>query len=621
MGVPALGAVPQGDGTAFCVWAPAARRVEVVISGNPDRIVRLTRDRDGYFSGFVEGARAGDRYRYRLDGSRLLPDPASRFQPEGVHGPSEIVDPSAFEWSDAAWRGIRREDLVIYELHIGTFTSEGTFAAARERLADLAALGVTAIEIMPVAEFPGSRNWGYDGADLFAPSRAYGRPDDLRRLVDTAHARGLAVILDVVYNHFGPEGAYHAAFAPEYFTGRHRTPWGNAINLDGPRSPHVRRFFIENALHWLREYHVDGFRLDATHALIDESPVHFIQELTAELRRHRSNVIVTAEDERRLPELIRPASRGGWDLDACWADDLHHQVRRLLTGDHEGYFARYSGTAADIATTIERGWFFRRTLDGRTLRADAPGAADETEPFSAFIVCLQNHDQVGNRAFGDRLHHTIDAAAFRAATALLLLAPETPLLFMGQEWAASSPFQYFTDHPEPLGWHVTEGRRAEFSAFSAFTDPEARTRIPDPQAASTFEVSRLRWEERSLPPHASALRLHQRLLQLRRTHPALAATHGASSVAGRCVARALGEDTIAMRREGAGTAVVIVRLRGAGAVTVPPELSSPAAPDHVALTTEEPAFAEDPAPPAITSSAHGRLQVAFSRPGAVLFTC
>jgi len=630
---PTLGAIPQAGGTAFRVWAPAARRLEVVLAGDPGAMIRLKRDRDGYFSGIAGDAGPGTRYRYRLDGSRLLPDPASRFQPDGVHGHSEVVDPGAFVWTDAGWTGIRREDLIIYELHVGAFTGAGTFEAARARLPEVAELGATAIEIMPVAEFSGLRNWGYDGVDLFAPSRAYGRPDDLRRLVDAAHAAGLAVLLDVVYNHFGPEGAYHAAFAPDYFTGRHRTPWGNAINLDGRGSVHVRRFFIENALHWLHEYHVDGFRLDATHALIDDGAIHFLQELTAELRRHRPQVIVIAEDERKLPELIRPAARGGWDLDAVWADDLHHELRRHLAGDREGYFARYTGMAADIATTIERGWLIRQTLDGRTVRAEAPGSDLEGEALQAFVVCLQNHDQIGNRAMGDRLHQAIEPAAFRAATALLLLAPETPLLFMGQEWGASSPFLYFTDHPEPLGGQVTAGRREEFGAFSAFCDPDARARIPDPQAPSTFDASRLRWEERSSEPHAAILRLHKRLLHLRRTHPALhpagaaggahaSRPHASREATGHgCLARALDEHTVGLRREGGGTAVALIaRLRGAGTAIVPRELAGTESHAAVLLTTEESSFAAEPAPPSVTVL-DDRFQVTFSRPGAVLFTC
>ena len=623
---PTLGAIPEGGATRFRVWAPAARRVDVVLSGDSEAIVRLKRDPDGYFTGSAEGVAAGARYRYRLDESRLLPDPASRFQPDGVHGPSEVVDPASFAWTDAGRTGVPRENLVIYELHVGTFTAAGTFAAARDRLTDVAELGATAIEIMPVAEFAGARNWGYDGVDLFAPSRAYGRPDDLRRLVDAAHAAGLAVLLDVVYNHFGPEGAYHAAFAPDYFTGRHRTPWGNAINLDGRRSGHVRRFFIENALHWLHEYHVDGFRLDATHALVDDSSPHFLRELTAELRRHRPEVLVIAEDERKLPELIRPAGRGGWDLDGVWADDLHHQLRRLLAGDQEGYFAQYAGTTVDVATTVERGWFFRRTLDGRTIRADAPEPGLPTEDFARFVVCLQNHDQIGNRAMGDRLHHAIEPAAFRAATALLLLVPETPLLFMGQEWGASSPFQYFTDHPEPLGSQVTAGRREEFGAFSAFLDPDSRARIPDPQAPGTFEASRLAWDERSAAPHAAILRLHQRLLQLRRTHPALrtvgqAPADDAEAAAADCIARAIDEDTVGMRRHTPLAAVALIaRLRGSGAVAVARDVAGPESHAQVMLTTEDEAYAPDSTPPLITVT-DDHLRIEFARPGAVLFAC
>jgi maltooligosyltrehalose trehalohydrolase len=612
------------------VWAPASQHVTVRITQPARAVVPLAPEGNGYFAGFAEGARSGARYLFQLDGSSPLPDPASRFQPEGVHGPSEVIDPAAFTWTDSGWTSPRVDELVIYELHIGTFSDEGTFEGAARRLPELVRLGVTAVEIMPVADFPGCRNWGYDGVDLFAPSRAYGRPDDLRRLVDAAHGAGLAVLLDVVYNHLGPEGAYLASYAPAYFTDRHRTPWGNAINLDGPDSPHVRRFFIENALHWLHEYHVDGFRLDATHALIDDSSPYFLQELATEVRRHRAGAIVIAEDERKPREMIRPLAEGGWGLDGVWADDLHHHLRRLLAGDREGYFARYDGTTSDIARTVERGWFFRRTLDGRIVRADHTGNEIGAEDHSRFVVCLQNHDQVGNRALGDRLHHVIEPAAFRAATALLLTAPETPLIFMGQEWGASSPFQYFTDLPEPLGGLVTEGRRAEFGAFAAFADPASRERIPDPQDASTFERSRLRWDERHREPHAAILRLYEALLALRRTWNAEPGTRNLEpetrnperhvQEGSECMACALDDDTVCVRRgTAAGAAVLIARLRGSGTVVVPREYAPDCSSRDVVLSTEDAAFTADPVPPAI-AAADGEIRIAFARPGAVVIS-
>ena len=610
---PTLGASLTADGTRFRVWAPAARRVDVVLADEPRDPVALDARDGGYFEAVVPGVAAGARYWYRLDEGRQLPDPASRFQPEGVHGPSEVVDPERFAWSDGGWSGIRREALVIYELHVGTFSDAGTFDGARERLPHLVALGVTAVEIMPVADFAGARNWGYDGVDLFAPSRAYGRPDDLRQLVDTAHRLGLAVLLDVVYNHLGPEGAYLSAFAPQFFTPRHRTPWGDAINLDGAGSREVRRFLIENALHWLAEYHVDGLRLDATHALVDDSSPHFLRELSEAVRAYRPDAILIAEDERKLPELVQPPDDGGWGLDAMWADDFHHHVRRLLAGDREGYFAPYTGDTSDIALTAERGWWVRRSLDGGRHHAADAGHAEDGD-LSRFVFCLQNHDQIGNRAFGGRLHHQIDLAPFRAATALLLLGPETPLLFMGQEWAASTPFLYFTDLPEPLGGRVTSGRRAEFGAFAAFADPAARERIPDPQARGTFEASRLRWHELDGDPHAAVFRLHQRLLQLRQRHPAL--RRGADGF----LVRALDADTILMWRGGAGVSLgTVVRLRGSGAAAVPPDPAIPA-PERlqVILTTEDAEFTTSPAP--IPVALNGSLSMRFSRPGAVVLS-
>lgn len=482
---------------------------------------RLTAGADGSWSDTLEGATAGTRYAYRLDGDGPYPDPASRFQPEGVHGPSMVVDPGAFAWSDAGWRGVPLDRAVLYELHVGTFTPEGTFAAAAARLPYLADLGVTVVELMPVADFAGSRNWGYDGVSLFAPSHHYGTPDDLRRFVEAAHRLGLAVMLDVVDNHFGPDGAYQALFSPFYLSTRHRSPWGSAVNLDGDESGPVRAFFIENALHWLHEYRIDGLRLDATHALVDDSPRHFLAELAGRVRASVTDreVLLIAEDERNLATIVRPAADGGWGLDAVWADDFHHQVRVLTAGDRDGYYQDYSGSIADLAVTLRRGWFY---CGQHSSYAGHPRGTDPAEvPLERRVICIQNHDQIGNRPFGRRLHHQIDSASYRAVTALLLFAPATPLLFMGQEWAASTRFCFFTDHHPELGRLVTEGRRAEFARFEAFADEAQRARIPDPQAWSTFEMSRLTWEEQAQPGHAEVLELYRGLLRLRRTEPAL----------------------------------------------------------------------------------------------------
>lgn len=520
---PRLGAYPNAGAVTFQVWAPMRQQVELVLRpGLPTSERRsLMRVDDGMFTGTFTDVSAGDVYAYVLDGEGPFPDPASRFQPQGVHGPSAIVDPRSFEWSDGTWRGLPLEQAVLYELHVGAFTEAGTFAAVTERLPYLADLGITVVELMPIADFPGSRNWGYDGVSLFAPSRTYGAPDDLRRLVDAAHRLGLAVLLDVVYNHFGPDGAYASLFSPLYLSTRHRSPWGAAVNLDCEGAEHVREFFIENALHWLHEYHFDGLRLDATHGLMDDSPHHFVAELAVRVRAslpHR-RVLLIAEDERNLATIVRPPEDGGWGLDAVWADDFHHQVRRLAASDRDGYYEDFTGTVADLATTIRQGWFYRGQL---SVHHGAPRGTDPSGiPLSRMVVCLQNHDQIGNRPFGRRLNHQIEPAPFRALSALLLFIPETPLLFMGQEWAASTRFLFFTDHHAELGRLVTGGRREEFSRFDAFADPVTRTRIPDPQAASTFENSRLKWDERVQPLHAGVLELYRALLRLRRTESAL----------------------------------------------------------------------------------------------------
>ena len=612
---PSVGAWPEGEGVRFRVWAPEARTVEVVLERPGGTAQHLERLADGTFSGLVRSARAGDRYRYRVSNGGPFPDPASRFQPEGIHGPSEIIDPAAFSWSDAHWHNLPRADLVLYELHVGTFTAAGTFAAAQERLAALADLGVNAIELMPVADFPGRRNWGYDGVDLFAPARCYGRPDDLRRLVDAAHGLGLAVLLDVVYNHLGPDGNYTGVYSPYYVSKKHHTPWGQAMNLDGGHAAAVRNFFIDNALHWIHEYHFDGLRLDATHALVDDSPRHFLAELTARLRASAGKPVhLMAEDHRNLALLLRPERAGGWDLDGVWADDFHHEMRRLLAGDHESYYRDYTGTAEDLAATIRQGWFFHGQTSEhlQTQRGTDPTGL----PPRAFVVCLQNHDQIGNRALGERLHHQIDLAAYRAASALLLCSPATPLLFMGQEWAASSPFLFFTDHHAGLGKRVTEGRRKEFRHFSAFSDPQQLDRIPDPQAPSTFESSRLNWAERSREPHACTLRLYRELLRLRRTESALrAATADSFDVA------AVGDSAVVLvRRAPDGTVLLIVcQLRGGrsidlGGVSMLREDAGRRW--EVVLTTEDASFSQNPQVPQVDTSS--TLRIVFEGPAAVI---
>jgi len=601
-----LGATVEPGGVRFRVWAPERARVELVIEGQP--APPLARAEDGTWTAFVPGLLAGARYRYRLDGEGPFPDPVSRFQPDGVHGPSEVIDPSTFAWTDGGWRGLALEDAAVYELHVGTFTPEGTFAAAAEKLPGLRDLGLTAVELMPVADFPGRWNWGYDGVALFAPARAYGRPDDLRRLVDAAHALGLAVLLDVVYNHFGPDGAYQGAFSPHYFTARHGTPWGQAVNLEGRTGAMVRAYFVENARHWIREYHLDGLRLDATDRLHDQGPRHFLAEIAAAAHgaAPERRVIVIAEDHRNLARMVQPEPEG-WGLDAQWSDDFHHQLRRYLAGDSDGYFRDFAGTAADLARTIERGWLFtgqHSEYYGRPRGSDPAGI-----PPRRFTFYLQNHDQVGNRAAGERLHHRVDLATWRAASVLLLTAPEMPLLFMGQEWAASAPFQFFTDHEAELGRRVTEGRRREFARFHAFSDPAARETIPDPQAEETFRRSRLDWAEREREPHAGVVRLHRALLRLRREEPLL---RDATWTGFR--AWAADEDSLVLsRRIGERAVVVVARLRGKGSVL----LDEVGEPLEVILQTEDADYATDAQPIGIADGSRG-LRVRFERPGAVV---
>ena len=551
-----IGANLEAGGVRFRVWAPASETAEVVLyRGGEEERFEMERDEDGYRTAQVHGVAPGTLYKYRLDGEEY-PDPASRSQPEGVHGPSEVVDPAAFRWHDAGWPGLTPDGLVIYELHVGTFTGDGTFDAAIERLDFLHELGVNAIEVMPIATFSGARNWGYDGVGIYAPAAPYGGPEAFKRFVDAAHARGLGVILDVVYNHFGPEGNYLPAITGgRFFTDRHKTPWGDAINYDGPDSAPVRDFVIQNALHWAHEYHVDGLRLDATHAIVDDSPVHVLREISQRLHALNRPRILIAEDERNERRVVLPADDGGLGLDAVWADDLHHELRRLTAGDSEGYFRSYTGSIEDTVATLRKGWFFEGQVAEHS--GEARGTPAEGLPPRAFVHCIQNHDQTGNRPMGDRLTESVSLPVYRALSALLLASPYTPMLWMGQEWAASSPFQYFTDHPEELGRLVTQGRREEFKGFSAFSDPKTRERIPDPQAEETFRRSQLDWEEAAREPHRGVLALYRELLRLRRDEPALRpAGRDGFDVA------ALGDRALALKRWAGGEMVLVVASFG-----------------------------------------------------------
>ena len=608
-----FGAVPSQDGVRFRAWAASASTAVLQLhDGAAAGLHPLAAAGEGLFETWIKGAAPGDRYSYLLDDRGPLPDPASRFQPDGVHGPSQIVDAMSFPWTDAGWRSRPAVDLVLYELHVGTFTPEGTFAGVERQLPYLRDLGITAVELMPVADFAGTRNWGYDGVALFAPSRAYGTPDALRRLVNSAHEHGLSVLLDVVYNHLGPEGAYLPQFSGAYLTGRRHTPWGGAVNLD---SPLVRRFILDNAAHWVREYHMDGLRLDATHALIEDGPGSIVQEVGQITEAVASRpIIVHAEDHRNLATIVEGAAHGGWDLDGVWADDFHHVVRRLTAGDRHSYYADFAGSAEELAAIIRQGWLYSGQYSAHMneTRGTDPGRV----PLHRSVVCLQNHDQVGNRALGDRLHHSITPEAWRAVSVLLLTVPMTPLLFMGQEWAASTPFQYFTDLAPDLGTKVVEGRRSEFSAFPEFSDPGGTERIPNPQAESTFRRSQLRWDEQPIGEHARSLALYRALLALRRQEPALSGSEDTHAAA-----EAPDPETIVMRRtDGRSSFWVVCRFKTAGVVDVGP---AAAAMGHqvgeltLVLDTEHGEFAADPTALAV-NLAGADTSVRFRRPGAVI---
>jgi len=476
------GATLNGGQTDFRVWARRAQRIVLRLLGRGDFPMR--RQADGMFT-LTLSTRAGDRYFYLVDDHQPVPDPVSRLLPEGVHGPTEIIDPHAFPWSDAGWGGIELADYILYELHVGTFTPQGTFDGVIERLDYLKQLGITVIEIMPVAKFPGRRNWGYDGVSPYAVQVSYGGPEGLKRLVDAAHRAGLGVMLDVVYNHLGPEGNYLRWFGP-YFTAQHQTPWGEAVNYDQTGCEGVRRYVVENALYWIREYHLDGLRLDAVQTIKDDSHPHILAEIQENVqllaRELGRRVCVIAETDENDPRLVRAAAPRGYGLDATWSDDFHHAVHTVLTGENRGYYQDF-GRKEQIVRALNEGFVFQ----GEHFNFwNAPrGAPPEGVPLPAHVICIQNHDQVGNRAKGERLDALVLRGASKLAAALLLLAPHTPLLFMGQEYGETAPFQFFCDYGDPaLQKAVSEGRRREFKDFSW-------EEVPDPQDPQTFERSKL----------------------------------------------------------------------------------------------------------------------------------
>ncbi len=511
--------VVEAGGVHFRVWAPARKTVEVALETGPGApgAVELERETDGYFSGCGAMARAGTRYRYRLDGGGSYPDPASRYQPEGPHGPSQVVDPRGFPWTDDAWKGARLHGQVIYEMHIGAFTREGTFEAARRYLPALAQTGVTVLEIMPVAEFPGRFGWGYDGVDLFAPTRLYGEPDDFRRFVNEAHGLELAVILDVVYNHFGPDGNYMRSFSADYFTGVYKNEWGEAINFDGPNSGPVREFFLTNAAYWVEEFHLDGLRLDATQQMFDASPEHIIAAVAGRVRdaaRGRATLMV-AENEPQHTSIVRPRAESGYGLDALWNDDFHHSARVALTGRNEAYYSDYLGAPQEFVSAIKYGYLYQgQRYKWQNQRRGTPSFG--LEP-AQFVNYLENHDQLANTCRGLRLHKLTAPGCWKALTALTLLAPGTPMLFMGQEFAASAPFLYFADHKPELARKVRDGRKEFLAQFRSLSRPEAAARLSDPGDPRTFEVCKLDHAERER--HGEAYALHKDLLRLRREDP------------------------------------------------------------------------------------------------------
>jgi maltooligosyltrehalose trehalohydrolase len=519
-----FGAEHREDGSVrFRLWAPAARQVELCLAAsNSATRLSLERRDHGWFELVTHAAKPGTRYRFRIDGGQEIPDAASRFQPEDVHGPSEVIDPTTFEWKGDTWRGRRWEEAVIYELHVGAFTTAGTFSAVGERLDYLEDLGITAIELMPVADFPGQRNWGYDGVFPFAPDSRYGRPDDLKALVQSAHERGLMVLLDVVYNHFGPEGNYLNSYAPQFFTDRHKTPWGNAINFDGAESRVVRDFFIQNALYWLIEYQFDGLRLDAVHAIIDDSTPHILRELADAVRGavepDRQVHLILENDHNQARYLQRGTRCEIQAYNAQWNDDIHHAVHVLIAGERDGYYSDYSERPLDqLGRCLVEGFAYQGE-QSLFRNGQARGERTAGLPPSAFVSFLQNHDQVGNRAFGERITTIADPQAVRAAMAILLLAPAPPLLFMGEEFGAKTPFLFFCDFEKGLAEAVAAGRRNEFARFTRFNDPAERAGIPDPNAAITFEASRLDWNDLAQPRHRDWRRFYRQLLKLRCQH-------------------------------------------------------------------------------------------------------
>jgi maltooligosyltrehalose trehalohydrolase len=580
--------LPSGM-VSFRVWAPKRTKVSVVC--NDGSQIELNAEAGGYFSGISDRVKAGDLYRFRLnDSDALLPDPATRFQPEGVHGPSQIVDPVHFRWTDSQWKGITAKGQVLCEMHIGTFTPEGTWVAAAGKLNELKEVGITCLEVMPVAEFPGEFGWGYDGVDLFAPTRAYGSPDDFRSFVNQAHALGISVILDVVYNHLGPDGNYLKEFSDHYFTTKHRNDWGESLNFDDTGSAGVREFYAANARHWISEYHLDGFRFDATQAILDDSKEHILAEICIAAREaagDRSIYLIT-ENEPQQTRIVRPVSRGGYGLDALWNDDFHHSAMAALTGRSEAYFTDYLGSPQEFISAVKWGYLFQGQFSAWQMKQRGTPAFDLAP--TAFVTYIQNHDQIANFGHGERAHQLCGLAQFRAMTALLLLAPQTPLLFQGQEFAASSPFLYFADHAGEIPELIRKGRLKELSQFPSNAHPEMRAIMRDPSDRKTFERCKLDWSQHSKGWHAQVFQLHKELLALRRDDPVFNRQNGRSQMDG----AVLGPSAFALRYFGEeGDRLVLVNFGSDLHMRVLPEPLLAAPPEmrwEIMLATESPRF-------------------------------
>ena len=514
-----VGAEPSaGYGVHFRVWAPDHNRVQLLLESGPGSPseTELARE-EGYFVGLAATAAAGTRYRYQVDGAGPFPDPASRFQPDGPHGASEVVDARAFQWTDPDWQGVALDGQIICEVHIGTFTDEGTWEAAARQLPELAESGITLVEVMPVADFPGRFGWGYDGVDLFAPTWLYGQPDDMRRFVDQAHAHGIGVLLDVVYNHLGPEGNYLAEFSPDYFTKAYSNEWGDAINFDGRNAAAVREFFAANAEYWIREFHLDGLRIDATQQIFDSSREHILAQIARAARTAAGGrrIILIAENEPQVTKVARPAERGGYGLDALWNDDFHHSAMVALTGRNEAYYTDYLGSPQEFISAVKYGYLYQgQRYKWQKKRRGSPSAGLSAPQFVNYI---QNHDQVANSTRGQRVQSLTSPGRYRAMTALLLLAPNTPMLFQGQEFASSKPFYYFADHTPELAKTILEGRARFLSQFRSLALPEMRESLLDPGNPTTFQKCKLDFAERD--QHAALYAMHKDLIRMRRQDP------------------------------------------------------------------------------------------------------